>query len=117
MRKGIKLKIISTALFFLVFSCCSYAEINCEIKGKQPWDKMEEKAFSKQAAVKQLKALNQLFAGEIEVAEEFIHQSNLVLEGAFYRMEVDTWKHDPKNYEYAKNRFCKFMSERAYLVH
>ena len=78
---------------------------------------MEERAFSKEAAKEQLKSLEQLFSGEIEVAEEFIHQSTLVLEGAYYLMEIDKWKNDPKNYEYSKERFCKFMSERAYLVH
>ena len=94
MRKDMELKTISFAILFLIFSSYSFAETICEIKGKQPWDKMEEKAFSKQSAMEQLKALNQLFSGEIEVAEEFIHQSNLVLEGAFYRMEVDKLKGD-----------------------
>ena len=89
----------------------------CPAAENQPWDKMEESAFSKEASKKQLQALEKLFSGEIKVAEEFIHQSNLVLEGAYYRMEVDTWKDDPKNYKYAKERFCKFMAERAYLVH
>ena len=102
----------------LVFSQTSLAEEPiCPVLESQPWDKMEEKAFSKEAAIEQLEALNKLFFGEIEVAEEFVHQSNLILEGAFYRMEVDTWKNDPKNYKYAKERFCKFMAERAYLVH
>ena len=102
----------------LVFSQTSLAEEPiCPVSESQPWDKMEEKAFSKEAAMEQLEALNKLFSGKIEVAEEFVHQSNLILEGAFYRMEVDTWKNDPKNYKYAKERICKFMAERAYLVH
>ncbi|MGH1441792.1 MAG: hypothetical protein ACRBBR_16885 [Cellvibrionaceae bacterium] len=112
------MKALFIAFALISFSHASLAEklIYPAFK-KQSWDKMEEKAFSKEAAIEQLKILNKLFSGEIEVAEEFIHQSNLILEGASYRMEVDIWKKDSKNYKYAKERFCKFMAERAYLVH
>ena len=110
-------------ILFIFFTLLSFTHASlaeepiCPVLANQPWDKMEEIAFTKEAATEQLEALSQLFSGEIEVAEEFIHQSNLILEGAFYRMEINSWKNDPKNYKYAKDRFCKFMAERAYLVH
>lgn len=116
MRKKVVMKYL--LLFICVlFAQSAFSEDICPKKVEKPWDKMDESSFSKEAAIKQLEALNDMFNGKIEVAEEFIYQSNLVIEGAFYRMEIDNWKDDPKNLKYAKERFCKFMAERAYLVH
>lgn len=113
-----EMKVLIITFVFLAFSGASLAEdLICPVEENQRWDKMSEKAFSKEAATEQVKALQKLFAGELKVAEEFIHQSKLVIEGAFYRMELDTWKHDPKNHKHAQERFCKFMAEKAYLVH
>ncbi len=105
-------------IFIYMFSTqLAFSKDICPKKADKPWDQMDESYFSKDAAIKQLETLNDMFNGKIEVAEEFIFQSNLVIEGAFYRKEIDNWKNDPKNLKYAKERFCKFMAERAYLVH
>jgi len=116
MRKKVAMKYL-LVLFYVFFAKVAFSEDICPTKADKPWDKMDESFFSKEAAIKQLEALNDMFNRKIEVAEEFIYQSNLVIEGAFYRMEIDNWKNDPKNLKYAKERFCKFMAERAYLVH
>lgn len=105
------------AIFLFAVSSFVYGENVCPEEANSSWDKMKESDFSRQAAIKQLQNLNEIFNGEIEVAEEFIYQSNLVFEGAFYRMEIDRSKGDPKNLKIAKDRFCKFMAEQAYLVH
>ncbi|MFK8067086.1 MAG: hypothetical protein AB8D52_02480 [Gammaproteobacteria bacterium] len=85
-------------------------------KGEGHWP-LPEASFSKDAAVKQLKSLNDYFEGKIGIAEEFIYQSNIIIEGSFLRAEVDKWRYEPKNYKHAKEQFCRFMLERAYVVH
>ena len=106
------------ALTVLTFSNIAQSEDRiCPVAKDQPWDKMEEKAFSKDAVQKQLEALEHLYSGEIEVAEEFVLQSILILEGGYYRMEIDKSKSEPELYEQAIEKFCRFMAERAYLVH
>lgn len=87
-----------------------------ESQGEGHWP-LTEDAFSQQAVMKELQKLEQLFEGKIEVAEEFIYQSSIIIEGGFYRMEIEKLKNNPKNYEYAVKRFCKFMRERAVVVH
>ncbi|MEI8646292.1 hypothetical protein P4S56_19760 [Pseudoalteromonas sp. Hal056] len=80
-------------------------------------DKLKESDFSKESLEKTLEDLLKLFDGKIEVADEFIWQSQLIIEGAYYRMELDKWKDEPTNYKYSVERFCNFMKERAYYVH
>ena len=107
------------AIAFLVCVQNTLANNICapvESQGEGHWP-LTEDAFSQQAVMKELRKLEELFEGQIEVAEEFIYQSSIIIEGGFYRMEIEKWKNDPKNHEYAVKRFCKFMRERAVVVH
>lgn len=65
-RLEFRLKKLLTGLLFLCFSFSAFSENEiCPTQENKPWDKLEEKAFSKDAAKTQLESLNKLFSGEI----------------------------------------------------
>ncbi len=117
MRIGELMRLFLISLIIFFSTKLSAQENICPVTDTESWDKLKESDFSKKSLEKTLKNLQKLFDGEIKVADEFVWQSQLIIEGAYYRMEVDTWKDDPKNYKYSLDRFCKFMKERAYFVH
>ncbi|WP_153915713.1 hypothetical protein [Shewanella sp. TC10] len=82
-----------------------------------PWDKMKESDFTKESALSQLSELKKVYEMDLEVAPEFIQQSNLIFEGAHLRQEVLNSINEPKYNTHAKKAFCEFMKNRAYLVH
>lgn len=117
MHKGVLMRLFILS-FIIFFSSTSIAQENvCPVSDNESLDKLKESDFSKESLEKTLGDLQKLFDGKIDVADEFIWQSQLKIEGAYYRMEVDKWKDDPTKYKYSVERFCNFMKERAYYVH
>ena len=108
-----------TILLFLALSPLKSfgKDLICPEPENAPWDKMKESEFTKEAALSQLNELKKVYEQGLEVAPEFIQQSNLILEGAHLRLEVLNSINEPKYNEHAKKAFCEFMKKRAYLVH
>ncbi|NMR28091.1 hypothetical protein HH219_21680 [Pseudoalteromonas sp. NEC-BIFX-2020_015] len=103
---------------FLSNSCFAVEQVKyCPDFKPKSWEQMKESEFSKEAAKEQLRLLNQYFNGEIEVAEEFLYQANIILEGSFLKNELLYWQKQPEGYEAARQRFCKFLEKKAWLVH
>lgn len=111
------IKLITIILITFTFSTISAEETVCPVTGKAPWDKMKESDFSKEKVIVQLDKLKKYFSGNEVVAEEFIYQSMLVIEGGALREGVKYWKKHPKNSKHSKKLFCEFMAKKAYLVH
>ena len=112
------MRIISIGVLLLLFSSVSFGSKSiCPVIEPGSWDKMKESDFTKAKVQKQLKALELYFNSEIVVAEEFVYQSLLVIEGGALLQSVEYWKDDPKNHEHAVKQFCDFMKNKAYLVH
>ena len=103
----------------LFMSSANAVEILCPASENEPWDKMYESEFTKKKVKHQLTKLQEYFDGEIIVAEEFIAQSLIIIEGGALRQSIEHWKkqQNHKNEKYWTYKFCKFMSKRAYLVH
>lgn len=109
------MSIARTGLILLILILSSFSQADdsvCPQIKNQPWDKMEESSFSKAAALKQIDALKKYFNGEIKVADEFLYQSLVILEGSYLRNEMENWKEDPKNYEYYKKNFVNSLQRR-----
>ena len=111
---------ITTITVLLILMGSSFAHADGEIcPSYKPkvWDQLNESAFSKEAVKKQIKSLNKYFDGEIEVADEYLYHSLMIIKGGYFRNEVDKWKNDSFNYEHAKKTFCEFMENEARIVH
>ena len=114
---NIKIITISTVLALISLSV-SAEETICPKPVNPSWDKMKESDFTKEKVQKQLKLLQEFFNGNEVVAEEFVYQSLLIIEGGALRGSVDYWKKEgnQQNVKHWTNEFCKFM-KKAYLVH
>ena len=89
----------------------------CPVVKDEPWDKMKESDFTMIKVQEKLRDLEAVFKEDIEVAEEFIWQANIVIEGGFLLQQFNRSKENSKSREVAKKAFCEFMSARAYLAH
>ena len=94
-------------------------EFLCPFKGNENWEKIKEIDFSKEKVNTHLIEFQKWFNGNNVVAEEYMEQSLIIIEGGVLRQSIEYWKRE-KNSQNVKiwtTRFCEFMEKKAYLVH
>ena len=110
-------KITIIALFLLFHSAVFASKDVCPKDSKPQWDKMSESDFTIEKANLALNELLKHLNNKLGVEEEFVLQLNRVILGTFLRQQIEIGKNNPEYLIYAKQRFCDFMENEAFLVH
>ena len=107
-------------IIILLLSPSVLAEENiCPEPANASWDKMKESDFSKKNTQLRIDELKNYFSKPDVVAEEYLQESLLIIEGGAIRQSVEYWKkqNNAENLSHWTKEFCEFMAKRAYRVH
>lgn len=78
---------------------------------------MAESEFSMNKAAESTKVLQNYFEGREKLDPEFIWSAQIIIEGAYFRNEIEVAKSNPQYLSNATKTFCEFMRTKAYYVH
>ena len=110
--------ILLIPVFFVAFSVTASEKL-CKSYNPTNWEKLKEKAFTKEAVEKEMLMMEKVAKGEIKVAEEFIWQTEVIIKGALLRNSVLATKSEnlKKSHEYYLKQYCEFLENEARIIH